>query len=66
MNPTDNVIQLNGPKTLVLAPNDVALILDCLAEKPFKQVSGLIQSLTQQLILQNPKRSIDEPVSKEG
>lgn len=67
MTPADNVIQLNGPKTLTLSPNDVALILDCLADKPFKEVNGLIQSLTQQLLLQNPKRSADEPlVAQEG
>ena len=55
MTSSDNVIQLNGPKTLVLAPNDIALILDSLADKPFKQVSVLMNALTQQLISQNPK-----------
>jgi len=50
----NNVIQLDGPKTLVLGPQDVATVLDALAERPFKQVSGLIQSITVQLIAQNP------------
>lgn len=42
-------IMLNKPRTLFLQPNEIALILDALSEKPFKQVNGLVSGIFAQL-----------------
>ena len=42
-------IMLNKPRTINLQPNEIALVLDALAEKPFKQVTGLVNNIVNQL-----------------
>lgn len=42
-------LKLTGPKHLTLQSSQVAYILDCLSERPYKDVVGLIENLFVQL-----------------
>lgn len=44
----DNVM-IDGPRTLVLKPEEISYILDTLAARPFKEVNNLIMGIMSQL-----------------
>lgn len=48
-------MKLTSPKSLVLPPEHIALILDCLAEGKFRDVSPVIESVMRQIEEQNVK-----------
>lgn len=57
---------LNGPKVLSLAPGEIAVVLDALAELPFKRANGTILNIMSQLRLQNPQKDPPIPLTPEG
>lgn len=59
MQSNDSVV-IDGPKTLTLSPQDLSVILDSLAERPFKVANGPICSIMAQLKEQQPKPT-EEP-----
>lgn len=44
-----NSIHLDGPKTLVLSPQTIALIVDALGDRPYKQTVAAINEIMSQL-----------------
>lgn len=52
-------ILIDGPKTIVLAPQHLATVLDCLSNAPFKVADPIIRSIFQQIQAQ------DKPVEEE-
>lgn len=45
-------MQINGPVTIKLSPEGITRVLDALAERPFKDVAGVIQDIINQLKVQ--------------
>jgi len=60
-------LTITGPKTLVLTPTTLALVLDSLAEKPFRIAQPAIQEIVSQLTKEpqneQPSASSSRPVA---
>lgn len=59
-------ILINKPATLVLQPGDLGLVLDALAELPFKKANPVIQTIMGQLALQAAQPVTPQPEIQEA
>lgn len=55
------MIQINAPVELLLKPQDVANVLDALAELPYKRVQGTIAEIFRQIKELENDRSPNNP-----
>lgn len=53
-------LNLNGPQTLVLQPQSVAVILDVLSQIPFRQAEPILRELYTQLRANNEAKDGDD------
>ena len=55
---------INRPVSLRMEPKDVALVLDALAELPYKLSASVVQSIVTQVKAQHEAPAVPEPAAR--